>query len=74
MKELHELLDLCLEKELIFQLSTEVKSITILKIIDGEFVFYGYSYYGGELKGYEYGNTITLENLIKKVKEYENKL
>ena len=71
MKELHELLDLCLEKELIFQLSTEAESITIFKIVDGEYVFYGYSYYDGELKDYENGNTTKLENLIKKVKEYE---
>lgn len=73
MKELHELLDLCLAKELIFSLSPEINLIRVYQIIDDEFAFNKSSYYDGELKDYSSSYTITLSDLIEKVKEYESK-
>lgn len=73
MKDLHELLDLCLAKELMFSLSPELNLIKVYKIIDDEFVFNKSAYYGGELEGYTDNYTTTLSDLIQKVKEYENK-
>ena len=73
MKELHELLDLCLAKELIFSLSPEINLIKVYQIIDDEYSFNKSAYYGGELEGYTDNYTTTLENLIKKVKGYESK-
>lgn len=73
MKYLHELLDLCLAKELIFSLSPEINLIKVYQIIDDEFVFNKSAYYDGELKGYTDNYTTTLSDLIEKVKEYENK-
>ena len=73
MKELHELLDLCLAKELIFNLSPDFNLIKVYQIIDDEYSFNKSAYYGGELEGYTDNYTTTLENLIKKVKGYESK-
>lgn len=73
MKDLHKLLDLCLAKELIFSLSTEINSVRVYKLIDSKHVFNKSSYYDGELKGYTDSYTITLSDLIQKVKEYESK-
>lgn len=72
MKDLHELLDLCLAKELIFSLSPEINLIRVYKIIYGKHVFNKSSYYDGELKDYIDDYTTTLSYLIKKVKEYES--
>lgn len=73
MKELHELLELCLAKELIFSLSPEINLIKVYQIIDDEYVFNKSSYYDGVLKYYTDDYTTTLSDLIQKVKEYENK-
>ena len=73
MKDLHELLDLCLAKELIFSLSPDFNLIKVYQIIDNEYTFNKSTYYGGELEGYTDNYTTTLSDLIQKVKEYENK-
>lgn len=73
MKDLKELLELCLAKELIFSLSPEINLVRVYQIIDDEFVFNKSSYYDGELKDYSSSYTITLSDLIQKVKEYESK-
>ena len=73
MKDLHELLDLCLAKELIFSLSPDFNLIKVYQIIDDEYTFNKSAYYYGELKGYTDNYTTTLLDLIQKVKEYENK-
>lgn len=73
MKDLHELLDLCLDKELMFRLSPDISLINIYKMVDDEFVFNKSCYYDGELKDYTDNYTTTLSDLIQKVKEHENK-
>lgn len=73
MKDLHELLDLCLTKQLIFSLSPEINLIKVYQIIDDKYVFNKSSYYDGELKDYTDDYTTTLSHLIEKVKEYESK-
>lgn len=73
MKELHELLDLCLAKQLIFSFSPEIDLIRVYQIINDEYTFNSSSYYDGELKDYSDSYTTTLSSLIQKVKEYESK-
>ena len=73
MKDLHELLDICLAKELIFSLSPEINLISVYHIIDDKTVFNKSSYYDGVLKDYTDDYATTLSDLIQKVKEYENK-
>lgn len=73
MKELHELLDLCLSKELIFNLSPEINLITVYKIVNDKYLFNKTAYYDGELKDYTDNYATTVSDLTQKVKEYENK-
>lgn len=73
MKDLHELLDLCLAKDLIFSLSPEINLIRVHQIIDDKYAFIKSSYYDGRLKDYTDDYTTTLSDLIQKVKEYESK-
>ena len=74
MKELHELLDLCLVKKLNIQFLPKINFIVVSQSNAEGDVFYQTTYYDGDLFNYESGYNIALENLIKKVKEYENKL
>ncbi|WP_374440458.1 hypothetical protein [Epilithonimonas sp.] len=67
-----KLLDMCLEKELQFNINPSAQSISIYNINrEGEFTFNYDSYYFGDLCHLNHGNTITLDELIKNVKAYK---
>lgn len=70
--KLKKLLDDCLEKQLSFNINPTIKNISIFKIFEGEFIFNFDCFYFGDLsetKGYQ---TIPLDELMQKVKDYKN--
>lgn len=67
-----KLLDMCLEKELQFNVNPEDKNLCIYHIDrQGEFTFNYDCYYFGNLSDLSNGNTIPLDDLITKVKAYK---
>lgn len=70
--KMKKLLDDCLEKELTFNVNSEVQNVSIYKINRmGEFTFNYDSYYFGDLEHISHDQTIHLDELIKKVKSYK---
>lgn len=70
--KLKSLLLMCIKKELTMNINTKSESVSIYGINDkNEFQFNYHSYYTGELDGLNYGNTITLDKLIEKAKNYK---
>ena len=66
-RKLQTLLDLCIEKNLTYNLSPHVFCVSVyISVCE-----FSSAYYYGRLYGFENGasNTISLEELIKKVKE-----
>lgn len=71
--KMKNLLGECLEKELQFNVNPQSENLSIY-FIDrmGEFTFNYDCYYFGELSHIKNGNTIPLDELIKKVKDFKH--
>lgn len=70
--KMKKLLDTCLEKELQFNVNPDSENLSIYKINrEGDFIFNYDCYYFGDLSHVSNGNTIPLDELIKKVKAYK---
>jgi len=73
MKELHELLNLCLEKGFTFEIKPHIKYVEVYKITKNQRNFYKSSYYQGDFKNHTDKHTVLLSELIKIIKDYEVK-
>jgi hypothetical protein len=68
-----QIIRLCLDKNLSFHMSAESNHLDVFKLnSDGTADFSFNSWYAGPLKGLESGNTIKLDDLIKKIEDYGN--